>query len=105
METYIVAGTYSAGSNMANFDFDNPNAAIEKADKALEAVGGKVLHGWTTLGRFDFIVVVEVPSAEAVRAWVACLGVATETMQAFSDTDDNSGLFENVKKVLAVMSQ
>ena len=105
MEPYIIVGTYPAGSNMADFDFDNPDTALEKADKALEAAGGKVLHGWNTLGRFDFFVVVEVPNAAAVRAWVACLPVTTETMRAFSDSDDDSEFRENAKKVLAVMSQ
>lgn len=105
METYIIAGTNSGGTNMADFDFDRMRDEIDKADKALEAAGGKVLHAWNTLGRFDFIVVVEVPNAAAVRAWVACIGVKTETMRAFSGPGDDSEFRENAEKILAAMSQ
>lgn len=105
METYIIAGTNSSGTVTADFDFDIMREEIEKADKALEAAGGKVLHAWNTLGRFDFVVVVEVPNAAAVRAWVACIGVTTETMRAFSGPNDDSEFRENTEKILTVMSQ
>ena len=103
METYIITGIWS-DSDMTDFDFDNPGAADDFAEKALAAVGGKMLHSWPTLGRFDFFAVVEVPDANAVRAFVACLpkNIRTETLRAFANQD--SAFFDNAKKIMAAMS-
>ena len=107
METYIIVGTSPAGSSLADFDLDSFNLKEEneKVDKALEAVGGKMLHGWYTFGRFDFIVVVEVPNTTALRAFVACLKAKTETFRAFSDVDDTSEFIEAAKKVVSVLGK
>jgi uncharacterized protein with GYD domain len=107
METYIIIGNFRGGGDMANMDFDNPDGAEDMAKKAIEAVGGRWLHSWATLGRFDLFVVVEVPNAAAVRAFVACLpeGISTETIRAFPGENRDSEFLENAKKILSVMSQ
>ena len=107
METYIIIGNFK-GVNMADVDPDNPGATTEMTKKALEVVGGKMLHLWMTLGRFDFFLVVEVPNSAAVRALVSCLPetIKTETIPAFSTQgDDDSEFSENAKKIMALMSK
>ena len=104
METYIITMSLSGGG-MEDFDFSNPDSADEMARKALEAVGGNLLHAWATLGRFDVFAVVEVPNATAVRAFVACLPghIKTETQRAFPGSIAGSDYLECVKKVQAAM--
>ena len=101
METYIIYFNVT-GSGMRDFDFDNPDFGEKAAQKALEAVGGKFLHAWATLGRHDLIAVVEVPNATAVRAFVACLPptMKTETARAFPGQIAASDFLDNVKKIL-----
>ena len=105
METYIIIGTHQGlGGEKAMADYlDSPSESEDdKFEKSLEALGGKLLHGWTTLGRFDFFAVVEVPNADTVRACVACLSSTTETLRAFPDSPaDESTFRENAKKVMA----
>jgi uncharacterized protein with GYD domain len=106
METYIITGTYSSeGESIEDFDFDTVTPGSEWTEKALEAVGGKLLHHWSTLGRFDFLVVIEVPNTDAVRAFVTCLGAKTETMRAFDNEADISGFVNYAKKVQATMKK
>ena len=83
METYIILSKWSASAE--NIDLDNPPNVDEEITKMLEAVGGKLLHTWSTLGRFDLVVVVEVPDSTALRAFVSALPtqVSTESLRAF----------------------
>jgi uncharacterized protein with GYD domain len=106
METYVVLINYSGSAQ--EVDFDRPRNPEKETAAMLEAVGGKLLHVWTTLGRFDVILVAEVPDVRAIRAVVAAFPkeVRSETMRAFpgisaaSDADFESKL----KKVLATVS-
>ena len=104
METYICLISVS-GTGMREFNFDDPDIADRTAKKGLEAVGGRLLNVWTTLGRFDVIAVVEVPDAAAVRAFVACLpaNMKTETLRAFSGQVAQTDFLANAKKVLKAM--
>ena len=83
METYIVLCTWSG--NAESIDLDNPPDSIEELRKMVRAVDGKLLHAWTTLGRFDVVFVVEVPSPTALRALVSAAPVemSTESLRAF----------------------
>lgn len=39
---------------------------VQEVNKEVEAIGAKVLDQWATLGRFDFITVVEAPDPETM---------------------------------------
>ena len=99
METYIILGNYARSGQ--ELDLDNMPDMKALIDKALEAVGGKLVCSWATLGRFDYVVVVEVPSATAVRAFLSSAppGSRTETLQAFPATADPE-LLSLLRKVL-----
>jgi uncharacterized protein with GYD domain len=56
--------------------------------KALEAMGGKLLSLYMTMGEYDYVGIGELPSDEAVATFCLALGslgnVKTTTMRAFS---------------------
>jgi uncharacterized protein with GYD domain len=83
METYIVLANMTGGAR--GIDLDNPPNPEKELTEMLEAVGGKLLHTWATLGQFDSVIVVEVPNATALRAVVAAVPteVSTESLRAF----------------------
>ena len=83
METYIIISNWSGSA--ANIDLDNPPNVDEELTNMLKIVGGKLLHTWSTLGRFDLVVVVEVPDTSALRAFVSALPAqaSTESLRAF----------------------
>lgn len=63
-------------------------ARIEAAFKAAEAMGGKVLGFYTTLGEYDYVAIGEAPSDEVMTAFLLALGadgnVRTKTLKAFT---------------------
>jgi uncharacterized protein with GYD domain len=83
METYIILSTWTGSTE--NLDLDNPSNVDEELAKMLEIVGGKLLHSWSSLGRFDMVIVVEVPDPAALRAFVTALPaeISTESLRAF----------------------
>ena len=64
---------------------------FEEAGKAMEAMGGKFLSAYVTMGPYDMVVVGEGPNDEAASA--AALAIAsqgnlqTTTMRAFSPAE------------------
>jgi uncharacterized protein with GYD domain len=101
METYVILSTVKGSAR--NIDLDNPENPQDELMNMLEAVGGKLLHAWATLGRWDFIVAVEVPNVTAVRALVSAMPeqVQTETLRAFDGfTINNSELMSMIRKIL-----
>ena len=83
METYIILSKWSGSAE--NIELDNPPNVDEELTKMLETVKGKLLYTWSTLGRFDMVIVVEVPDPTALRAFVAALPaeISTESLRAF----------------------
>jgi uncharacterized protein with GYD domain len=71
----------------------------EAAEKAIESLGGKLLHTYLTMGRYDFIAIVEAPDDEAAATFALMTGtqgsVSTETLRAFSEAE-----FERLLKTL-----
>ncbi len=63
---------------------------IKTTHSMVEKVGGK-MQLYYTLGEYDFVMVVEVPSDEAMVATVACLGsmgnVRTKTLKAWTELE------------------
>ena len=101
METYVIIAKFE-GSSTAEMEPGEGLAAQERMLAALAAVGGKLVNMWTTLGRFDLLVVVQVPDASAVRAFVAALPgqISTETIRAFGGEADDSAFVDYTKKIL-----
>ena len=74
-------------------------ARIEAGIKGWEAMGGKMLSFYITMGEYDYIAVGEAPSDEVAAAFVLSLGalgnVHTTTLKAFP-----SEQFANIVKML-----
>lgn len=66
---------------------NNPRR-IGEVNSEMEQIGLKVRHQWATLGRYDFITVIEADDAAAMAKAVVELGsrgtTTNETMTAFS---------------------
>jgi uncharacterized protein with GYD domain len=96
METYIILGNYTQDG--VSKIKESP-ARIEAARKAIEAAGGKFLSWHLTLGRYDFVVIAEVPDAKIGAAVLMAIGAQgasrTETMRALTE--------EEFKEVVAGM--
>ena len=96
MPTYI--GLLRFTSQGAKSMKDSPKRR-EAAAKAIESLGGKLLHTYLTMGRYDFVAIIEAPDDEAAAKFALITGaagnVSTETMRAFSESD-----FERLLKAL-----
>ena len=61
----------------------------ENAAKGIESMGGKLLHTYLTMGRYDLVCVIEGPDDETVARALLTLGsqgnVQTETLPAFTE--------------------
>lgn len=62
---------------------------IDAFKKTVEAAGGKVNGFYVTMGKYDIVTIVDVPSDEALASIVLSTGskgnVRTETMKAFAE--------------------
>lgn len=60
---------------------------IEAAEKAFEAIGGKLLGMYAVMGEYDYVAIGEIPNDEAAMSFVLSLGslgnVKTKTLRAF----------------------
>jgi uncharacterized protein with GYD domain len=66
---------------------------------AIEKAGGKSLGLYYTIGRYDFVAIVEAPNDEAIASVLYSTGslgnVQTETLKAFS-TDEAANIIEKL---------
>jgi len=64
---------------------------IEEAFKTLEAMGGKILELYTTMGEYDYVAIAEGPNDEVAMIFLLGLGAAgnvrTTTLKAFKRED------------------
>jgi uncharacterized protein with GYD domain len=62
---------------------------IDAFRKAVEAVGGKVVGFYFTMGKYDIVTIIDVPSDEALASIALSTGskgsIRTETMKAFTE--------------------
>jgi len=69
-------------------DIKNAPQRIEEAVKGLEAMGGKVLGFYITMGEYDYVGIAEAPSDAVALTYMLGLGsagnVRTTTIKAFS---------------------
>jgi len=77
----------------------NAPERIEEGIKAFEAMGGKVLGFYVTMGEYDYVAIGEGPSDEVAMTFLLGLGaqgnVRTTTLRAFTKEE----LAEMVKKL------
>ncbi len=64
---------------------------IEMAFKGLEAMGGKIIDFYVTMGEYDYVAIAEGPSDEVALTFLMGLGAAgnvrTTTLKAFKRED------------------
>ncbi len=56
----------------------NPDR-LREVNRDVEELGARVLHQWATLGKFDFVNVVEAPDAQTVARVSVALGARGST--------------------------
>jgi uncharacterized protein with GYD domain len=82
MTIYILLGNLSRD---AFEKFDNLEERDRKAKKLVEDLGGKMISLHYTFGRYDFVVMMDMPSKESVVKFLSILGkygtVRTETLE------------------------
>ena len=78
---------------------DSP-ARVAAAGTQMSALGVEIKSIFVTMGRYDLVVIVEAPSAEAVAAAVLAVAgqgnIRTETLQAFPFDEFASDVLPNV---------
>ena len=69
-------------------DIKNAPQRVEQAAKTAEAMGGKMIGFYTTMGEYDYVVIGECPSDEVMMTFLLGLGslgsVSTTTLKAFT---------------------
>ena len=84
MATYILCMNYRGPRADFHQSLDERTS---EPQKVLEAAGGKLVGFYRTQGRFDVIVIVEMPNAETVQAFNLAMQdehFTVETMRAFT---------------------
>lgn len=85
MPTYV--GLYKL-TQQGIRDIKNAPARVEQAIKAVEAMGGKVLGVYVTMGEYDYVTIGEFPSDEVAMTFLLGLNalgnVTTTTLKAFT---------------------
>jgi uncharacterized protein with GYD domain len=87
LETFVVLGNWTE-QGIKNVG-EAPNR-IKTTHSMVEKAGGK-MQLYYTLGEYDFVMVVGVPSDDAIATILACLGsmgnVRTRTLKAWTETE------------------
>ncbi len=98
METYITLGKFS---QQGVDKIKESPARIEAMRKVVEAVGGKFIAWYLTMGRYDWVAITQSPNPQVTAAVLLALGkqgnVTTETLHAFTE--------EEFKGIVASMPQ
>jgi uncharacterized protein with GYD domain len=88
MPTYISLIKYTQQG--ASSIKDSP-ARLDVARTAAQALGGQIKEWFLTLGQYDAIAIIEMPSEETLAQLLLVLGVAgniqTETTRAFTEAE------------------
>jgi len=88
METYISLVSYT-GEGVQHMD-ESPER-LDAARDVVESMGGELTHFFLTMGRYDAVVIMEMPDAEAAtQAGITISGagaVRTETLRAFPEDE------------------
>ena len=88
MPTYVSLMRFTGQGVKSVKDSPKRRAA---AAKAIAGLGGKLVHTYLTMGRYDFVAIIEAPDDEAAARFALITGslgnVSTETLRAFSETE------------------
>ncbi len=83
MTLYVILGklTHEAIKNIGEIEERD-----SKGEQIVKAAGGKLLANYYTLGRYDFVIIVDMPSTESLAKALIEVGkwgtITTETMTA-----------------------
>ena len=82
MTIYVMLGQLKSA---AFAKFDNLEERDQKARKVVESLGGKMISLYYTFGRYDFIVILDMPTKESLVKFLAIVAkfgtVRTETLE------------------------
>ncbi len=82
MTIYVMLGELKS---TAFEKFDSMEKRDRKARKVVESLGGKILSLYYTFGRYDFVVILDMPSKESLVKFLAIVAkfgtVRTETLE------------------------
>jgi uncharacterized protein with GYD domain len=96
MPKYVALLSFT-GEGMSNIK--QSAERVEAAREAVEKVGGSWIGYYVTMGRYDGVAIVDLPSDELAATVVLAIGaqgnVRTETMRAFT-LDEFSDIVKNV---------
>jgi len=85
MALYVTLGNLKS---TAFEKFDSLEERDRKAKKIIESLGGKMLSLFYTFGRYDFVVIIDIPSKESLVKFLAIVAkfgtVRTETLETIS---------------------
>ncbi len=88
MATYVMLCNYT-GNGIENIK-DSPKR-LAAAKSAFQAKGGELKQFYLTMGRYDMIVIGEIPNDEAAATLALTIGsggaVRTETLRAFNENE------------------
>jgi uncharacterized protein with GYD domain len=86
MATYLMLVKYTAKGIET---IKQSPARLDEAKKAAKVVGAQLKEFYLVMGRYDIVIVLEAPDAEAVAKWALSLSskgnVTTETLRAFTE--------------------
>jgi uncharacterized protein with GYD domain len=82
MTLYVTLGNLKS---TAFEKFDNIEERDQKAKKIIESLGGKMISLFYTFGRYDFVVIIDMPTKESLVKFLAIVAkfgtVHTETLE------------------------
>jgi uncharacterized protein with GYD domain len=85
MTIYVMLGNLKSS---AFEKFDSIEERDKKARKVIESLGGKMISLFYTFGRYDFVVIIDMPTKESLVKFLAILAkfgtVRTETLETIS---------------------
>ena len=85
MTIYVMLGNLKSS---AFEKFDSIEERDKKAKKVVESLGGKMISLFYTFGRYDFVVIIDMPSKESLVKFLSILAkfgtVRTETLETIS---------------------
>jgi uncharacterized protein with GYD domain len=88
MPTYVSLLRFTEQGVKAIKDHPKRRAA---AAKAIAGLGGKLVHSYLTMGRYDIVAIIEAPDDEAAAKFALMTGsqgnVSTETLRAFPEAE------------------
>ena len=91
MATYIVIGNWTEKGAR---EYANAPTRARAVEAAAKAMGGRSVATYWTMGQYDFVSIIEAPSAESLAAGILASGAAgtsrTMTMRAFDMSEMES---------------